>query len=238
MPSAGSHSQHHHSGNGPVRVSWKLWISVVVLLAVLAASFLEPLHPLNESLLTYLDIIWWAVLLGLFLGGLIEYFVPDSFIVRFLGTDQKLSLLYAVIAGFIMSACSHGILAIAVQLYKKGAGVPAVVTFLLASPWANLPVTILLFGLFGWRAALFVCGAMVIALVTGLIFTLLDRLGWIEGSNPQAELGDTGWDRIRNFEFIRSIKGVGAGMVSLSNMVLWWIIIGVLLAALIGAYVP
>jgi uncharacterized membrane protein YraQ (UPF0718 family) len=131
-----------------------------------------------------------------------------------------------------MSACSHGILAIAVQLYKKGAGVPAVVTFLLASPWANLPVTILLFGLFGWRAALFVGGAMVIALVTGLIFTLLDRLGWIEGSNPQAELGDTGWDRIRNFEFIRSLKGVWAGMVSLSNMVLWWIIIGVLLAAL------
>lgn len=27
-------------------------------------------------------------------------------------------------------------------------------------------------------------------------------------------------------------------MVSLSNMVLWWIIVGVLLAALIGAYVP
>jgi uncharacterized membrane protein YraQ (UPF0718 family) len=239
MPSDSSHSHHnHHSGSGPVRVSRKLWISVIVLFAVLAASFLEPLRPLNESLLSYLDIIWWAVLLGLFLGGLIEYFVPDGFIVRFLGADRKLSLLYAVVAGFIMSACSHGILAIAVQLYKKGAGVPAVVTFLLASPWANLPVTILLFGLFGWRAVLFVGGAMVIALVTGLIFTLLDRLGWIEGPNPQAEPGDTRWDRVRNFELVGSLKGVGAGTVSLSNMVVWWIIIGVLLAAIIGAYVP
>lgn len=192
MVSDGPHVHHDRVAEDPVRVSWKVWTATVVLLAVLAASFLEPLRPLNESLLTYLEIIWWAVLLGLFLGGLIEYFVPDGLIVRFLGAGRKLSLLYAVIAGFIMSACSHGILAIAVQLYKKGAGVPAVVTFLLASPWANLPVTILLFGLFGWHAALFVGGAMVIALVTGLIFTLLDRLGWIEGSNPQAEPEDVG----------------------------------------------
>ena len=48
-----------------------------------------------------------------------------------------------------MSACSHGILAISMQLYKKGASIPSVITFLLASPWANFPVTILLFGFFG-----------------------------------------------------------------------------------------
>lgn len=229
---------HDHEFDERIRIGRNLSIALVVFFVVLAASFLEPLSPLNESLLNYLAIIWWAVLLGLILGGLIEYFVPDGFMIRFLGSEQKFSLLYAVVAGFVMSACSHGILAIAIQLYKKGASVPAVVTFLLASPWANLPITILLFGFFGWHAALFVAAAMGIALITGLIFTLLSRLAWIEGSTPYAEPSDVKWDRVRNFQPGHALKGVWAGIVSLANMVLWWIIIGVLIAALLGAYVP
>ena len=49
-----------------------------------------------------------------------------------------------------MSACSHGILAIAIQLYKKGASPAAVVAFLLAAPWANLTMTLILISFFVW----------------------------------------------------------------------------------------
>ncbi|MDJ0700462.1 MAG: permease [Woeseiaceae bacterium] len=209
-----------------------------VFVAVLLLSFLQPLAALNESLLGYLAIIWWAVLLGLVLGGVIDYFVPDGFIVRLLGQRRKTTLINAVLAGFLMSACSHGILAIAIQLYKKGASVPAVITFLLASPWANLPMTVLLFGFFGWRAAYFVLGAMAVALVTGLVFTLLDGMRMIEGPAGDVDATDVSWDRVRNFDFGESVKGVAAGSISLANMVLWWILIGILAAALIGAYVP
>jgi uncharacterized membrane protein YraQ (UPF0718 family) len=31
----------------------------------------------------------WAVLLGLVLGGVIDYFVPDGFIMRFLGQTHS-----------------------------------------------------------------------------------------------------------------------------------------------------
>lgn len=154
--------------------------------------------------------------------------MPDGFIVRFHGGEHKLTLLNAVVADLLMSACSHGILAIAIQLYKKGASVPAVITFLLASPWANLPITILLLGLFGWGPIYIVAGAMLIALITGVIFTLLDRLGWIEGSNEAALTEDISWDRAKNFELRGSARGVAAGSLSLANMVLWWILIGVL----------
>ena len=209
-----------------------------VFLAVLAVSFLPPFAALNDSLLSYLAIVWWAVLLGLFLGGIIDYFVPDGFVVRALGKRSKVTLINAVITGFLMSACSHGILAIAIQLYKKGASVPAVITFLLASPWANLPMTVLLFGFFGWKGILIVGGAMLIALITGLVFTLLDQLGWIEGPAKDVQVEDISWDRVKNFKFDESAKGVAAGAVSLANMVLWWILIGILAAAIIGAYVP
>jgi len=209
-----------------------------IFLAVLLISFLPPFEALNQSLLSYLGIVWWAVLLGLVLGGIIDYFVPDGFVIRFLGKRNKMTLIHAVLAGFLMSACSHGILAIAIQLYKKGASVPAVITFLLASPWANLPMTVLLFGFFGWKALLFVVGAMVIALITGIIFTVLDRFGLIEGPAKDVDEENVSWDRITNFDLRKSVKGVAIGFVSLANMVLWWILIGILAASIIGAYVP
>lgn len=216
----------------------KLKIVLTIFAAIVGLSFLPPFAALNQSLLEYLALIWWAVLLGLALGGVIDWFVPDGFMIRFLGRKRKRTLLYAVIAGFLMSACSHGILAIAIQLYKKGASVPAVITFLLASPWANLPMTILLFGFFGWKAAFVVAGAMLVALITGFVFTLLDRAGLIEDSNPAAQEDDAEWTRLKHFEARATLRGVIYGAISLANMVLWWILLGVMFAALIGAYVP
>jgi len=219
-------------------INRRLAIMGSVFLGALLISFLPPFAALNDSLLSYLSIVWWAVLLGLVLGGIIDYFVPDGFVVRILGKRNKMTLINAVLAGFLMSACSHGILAIAIQLYKKGASVPAVITFLLASPWANLPMTVLLFGFFGWQALLFVVGAMVIALITGVVFTILDRFGLIEGPAKDVEEENVSWDRVANFDAKKSAKGVAIGFVSLANMVLWWILIGILAASIIGAYVP
>ena len=124
------------------------------------------------------------------------------------------------------------------QLYKKGASVPAVITFLLASPWANLPITILLFGFFGWQALYIVVGAMLIALTTGLVFMTLGNLGLIEESLPASEGDDRSWRRVQDFDARDADQGVTAGAIRLANMVLWWLLIGILAAAAIGAYVP
>jgi hypothetical protein len=219
-------------------LSNKLKIFGGIFILVTLLSFLPGLQPLNESLFEYLRIIWWAVLIGFLLGGIIEYFVPEEFIFKYLGQKKKRTLIYAVLAGFLMSACSHGILAISMQLYRKGASVPAVMTFLLASPWANLPVTILLFGLFGVKAIFFVLAAMFIALVTGFVYMGLDKLGWVEISKDVKLPGKIEWTNVKNFDFKKSADGVFRGSINLANMVLWWLIIGILMAAVIGAYVP
>lgn len=52
----------------------------------------------------------------------------------------------------------------------------------------------------------------------------------------QAE--DVSWGRVKTFRFDQAVKGVAAGAVSVANTVLWWILIGILAAAIIGAYVP
>lgn len=232
------HDHAHCHSEEHFRIGKPLAITGGVFALILALSFLPPLAALNESLLAYIGQIWWAVLLGLGLGGLIEYFVPEGFIFRFLGQQRLRSVFYAVIGGFIMSACSHGILAIAMQLYKKGASAPAVVTFLMASPWANLPMTVLLFGFFGWNALLFIVGAMVIAVVTGFVYMGLARLQWIEPQQIVPEQATPDWSRLRHFQPRAALRGVSLGTVSLANMVLWWILIGVTLAALLRAYLP
>jgi uncharacterized membrane protein YraQ (UPF0718 family) len=234
---------HHHCSssdqNDQIQIGKPLKITGLIFVLVFALSFLPFLAPLNESLLDYLSLIWWAILLGLLIGGIIDYFIPEGFIFKYLGQKGKQTCFYAVIAGFLLSACSHGILAIAIQLYKKGASIPAVITFLLASPWANLPVTILLFGFFGLQALWLIIGAMVIALMTGYIYMGLDKYGLIEPAlSIEHEHQNYEFKNIKHFQFKDALKGILRGSIQLADMVLWWILIGFLLAAFISAYVP
>jgi len=152
-----------------------------------------------------------------------------------------------------MTACSHGILAIAMELYKKGANTASVVAFLLASPWANLPITVLLFGFFGLKAAFIMISALIIAMITGLIYQRLERKGMVECSH--CAMGEdrpvlTDFSiindvkrRWKEYDFtaknnIDAIKGTIKGSWSLTKMVMWWLLIGMLMASFARAYVP
>jgi uncharacterized membrane protein YraQ (UPF0718 family) len=79
---------------------------------------------------------------------------------------------------------------------------------------------------------------MVIAVITGFIFMLLERFNLIEKSKKVIFKEDYTWDKVKNFNLKNSLYGVSKVSVSLANMVLWWILIGFLFAALIRAYVP
>ena len=148
-----------------------------------------------------------------------------------------------------MSACSHGILALGIQLHRKGASTAAVVAFLLASPWANLPLTLMLFGFFGARALFIIVAALVVGTVTGLVYQALERRGLVEvqRETPERDVSFSvlrdAKERMRGYEFSarrlrQDAAGVWDGAVSLGNMVLWWIQIGMGIAALAGAYIP
>jgi len=224
-------------------------VSSVLLLLVLVSYAVPLLEPFRRSLLMYLKTIWWAILLGLFLGGIIDYYVPREYISHILARPKKRTILYSVILGFFMSACSHGILALSIELHKKGASNPAVVSFLLASPWANLMLTIMLIGFFGLKAFYIIISAIFIALTTGFIFQFLDRRNLIEKNDNIIAVSENFsiLNDIKNrfkqrkisFQTIKTdIRGILEGATSLGNMVLWWILIGMGIASLAGAYIP
>ncbi len=227
----------------------KLFQIVLVILAIfILKNFLPFLDKLSDILRMYMVKIAFPVLLGLFLGGVIEWLIPREYISQILSAPKKRTIFTAVFAGFLLSACSHGILALTIQLYKKGASIPAVIAFLLASPWANLPVTLLMFGFFGWKALLIVISALIIATITGLIYMGLASAGLIE-ENPNTVLSpetisirDEVMIKISELNSAESRtkarNEVWLGMVSLADMVLWWILLGALLSSLAGAFIP
>lgn len=230
--------EHCHAETEKISISKNLKITSFVFLSVFMLSFLPFLSALNASLISYIKMIWWAVLLGFLIGGLIEYFIPEGFIYEHLGQKRKRTVITATLIGFLMSACSHGILAISMQLYKKGASIPAVIAFLLASPWANLPVTILLFGFFGWKALVFIGAAMLIAITTGYIFMWLEKTGLIEQSRKVDDKESYSWRPLQSLKFGEVVSGVLKGAFNLADMLLWWLLVGLLIAAFIGAFVP
>jgi len=221
-------------------------VTLIIFIGFLFSLVLPFLQPLYEAFFEYIKMIWWAIVLGLAVGGIIDYFVPSQYIRKYLTQEKKRTIFYAVFLGFLMAACSHGILAIAMELYRKGASVPAVIAFLLASPWANLPITIILFGFFGVKALLLVVFAIVIAIITGFIYQILDKKNLIEKQKFLVEISEefstTRGSRKRlkfNYQSLKnSILGIFRGSWTLTKMVLWWILIGMFLASLAQAYIP
>jgi len=174
------------------RTKWykeSLFIAVLIVLVILTVNYIleflgyPVLHNFVISFYNYVSMIWFPILLGILIGGLIDYFVPREYIMKVLAQHNKRTILYSVVLGFLVSACSHGILAISMELYRKGASTPAIIAFLLAAPWANLSITIILFGLFGIRAVFFIASALIIAIITGLIYLGFDKRGLVECAN-------------------------------------------------------
>jgi len=223
---------------------------IIAMVFMVAASFvILSLVPFRHTLSQYLKIIGLPVTLGFILGGLIDYYVPREYISKFLSQDRKRTVFYAAGLGFLMSACSHGILAICMEIHKKGASGPAVVSFLLASPWANLPITLLLLGFFGWKGVLIILAAIFIAITTGLGLQLLDRRNWIEKNKYSVAVGadfSIRGDmarRISEYPFgakqvYNDLRGIAKGIWALADMILWWVLLGIFLASLVGAFVP
>jgi len=217
-----------------------LFIIGMIVLATLAIHLIllsfgsTLLSPLFETFLQYLKHTWWAILLGLVIGGLIEVLVPPEFMSTLLAQGKR-SIIIAVFLGFLASACSHGILAIAISLYKKGASTASTLAFLLASPWANLSITFLLLSLFGSKAFFMIGGALVVALIAGFIFQFLEDKGLIEGAKLKPGRGKVVW-RLPRPKVL--ISGVAKSVWDLTKMVVWWILLGFFLASVLGAYIP
>ncbi|MBI1953561.1 MAG: permease [Candidatus Omnitrophica bacterium] len=231
---------------------WKdqvLWALALVGFLLALGRFWPAAQPVSDSLWDYLRRAGWAVLLGLAIGGAIERYVPKEYISLWLAGRRRGTVLTSAGLGFLASSCSHGCLALSMELYRKGASVPAVITFLLASPWASLSMTLLIVSLMGFKGLLIVVLALGVAVLTGLIFQGLEARGLL-ASNPNtvpaAEGFSIGADFKRRFRrrrwtvstLLADAQGIFRGGWELGQMVLFWVAVGFSLSAVLGSAVP
>ncbi len=217
-----------------------------VLLAPNIQGFPHVYHQLALSVFELVNMMWWSIGLGMIFVGLLSR-VPREFVSGVLGTaNGARGVVRATLAGVLLDLCSHGILMVGAQLYRRGASAGQVVAFLLASPWNSFSLTLILIALVGLpMTVLFIVASMAIAIVTGCLFDVLVARGVLP-ENPHAvemPVGFQFWPeavaqwRKASFDWAWLLSVARASLTE-SKMVLRWILFGIVLAAVIRALVP
>jgi len=237
----------------PPKRDYFFWSCIALVAASYVIGALQPAHVHDSAwalftagIFELFNQMWWGIVLGVVFVGILAR-VPRELVMGILGRNAGLGgLLRATSAGVLLDLCSHGILAVGMKLYERGASIGQVMAFLLASPWNSFSLTLILFGLIGvgWTL-LFILLSFVIGVITGLIFDALVRRGTLP-NNPNRELlGEEQPLGPMWSEFRRTIRYSWGGTARLlkdgvegSRVVIRWTFFGLLLAALIRATVP
>ena len=243
----------------PARTDYFFWVCLgVVILAYLVGALSpevavsgdhqhgSPLIIFTRGIFDLFNLMWWGLALGIVFVGLLAR-IPRELVLGVLGRDAGLAGMFrATLAGVCLDLCSHGILAVGMKLYERGASVGQVMAFLLASPWNSISLTLILIGLIGWGwTLLFILLSLVIGVITGLIFDKLVSAGQLPTNPWREELGEERPLREMWAEFRTGISLSFAGTGALlrdglegSRVVIRWALFGLILAALIRAFVP
>jgi len=112
--------------------------------------------------------------IGFLLSGLINEFVPSSWVERRLGGGGVKPILYSTLVGTILPICCLGSLPVAVSLRQKGARLGPVLAFLVATPATSITALLVTYGLLGLKFTVFIFFAVIaMGLVMGLVGNLI-----------------------------------------------------------------
>ncbi len=234
------------------KIDWLLWVSASLII-LFYGTFLTFGHSLNidwltrmsHSVFSLINTMWWSMVLAAIFVGILGR-IPQSFVISALGTGGTWRGLFrATLAGLLLDLCSHGILMVGMQLYRRGASLGQVMAFLIASPWNSLSLTLVLIALIGlpWTLA-FILLSATIALISGRIFDQLVSKGRLPHNGQQHDLpkdfkfwqqARTEYKQVRfSFGLISAILWEG---IKGSQMVLRWLFFGVVLASAIRTFI-
>ncbi len=115
--------------------------------------------------------VWWALVLGFTISGIVQAWVPRERVERSLGDSGLRAVSLATGLGAASSSCSYAAIAIARTLFAAGASAASALAFQFASTNLVVELGILLWILIGWQFTLaeFVGGLVLIALMTMLL---------------------------------------------------------------------
>ena len=253
-PAASSATPSEESCCAPRRTrDWLLLGSAAIIIPFYLVHWLAPqwlggvawLETFAGTVFELLNRMWWGLLIGILAVGTLSR-IPRELVIGVIGRPGTVTGLFrATAAGVLLDLCSHGILLVGMQLYRRGASLGQTMAFLIASPWNSISLTFILIALIGWKWTLtFIVLSFFVALVSGLVFDFLVRSRRLPPNPTKVDLpdnfriGSAIRKQIRETDF-RRVDYPGllrTGLVE-SKMILRWILAGTVLAAILRASV-
>jgi uncharacterized membrane protein YraQ (UPF0718 family) len=234
------------------RIDWLLWGTMIPIatlfafhLAVADSMSIPVLGMLSHAVYDLVATMWWGMIAAIVFVGLLNR-IPRELVIGVLGQGGTFSgLLRATGAGLLLDLCSHGILMVGMKLYQRGASLGQIFAFLIASPWNSLSLTIILVALIGlpWTL-LFIVLSMLVGISAGYLVDRAVAAGKLP-ANPNYFVNEGAVDWRGQLRTIYrdqdwSARGIGDMLwqgIRDSRMVLRWVFLGIVLAALVRTFV-
>lgn len=175
------------------------------------------------------------LLLGFLVAGILYAFVPGTFYRNHLSKPGPWAVLKAALIGVPLPLCSCGVLPTAVSLRRNGASKGASTSFLIATPQTGVDSIAATYSLLGSAFAIIrPVAALVTAFVGGMLVSRHEK-GCNEACEEEVDVidapaSDTFAERV--------IDALRYGFVDMIQNIGKWLIIGLVIAAAITAFVP
>lgn len=199
------------------------------------------------------------LLLGFLLAGILHVWVPNHLYVPKISKPNFKSVLWSALFGIPLPICSCGVIPTSIALRKEGASKGASVSFLISTPATGVDSILATYSLLGGPFAILrPVAAFVTAMLGGLFTNVVTKN---EPETGVAVVGEThephhehehcdcegdhcscsqeGHDEHSKKSFVQKVRETFEyGFVNMIGDVSKWLIIGLLLGALIAAFVP
>ncbi len=197
--------------------------------------------------------IFWALVLGFALSGMVQALVSKKEMNKLLPDNSPKSILIACGLGAASSSCSYAAVALTRSVIRKGGDFIAAMAFQMASTNLVIELGIIMILLLGWNffAAEIMGGFLLVAIMT-LLFRVLVSKNLIQAAKTQAEMGRSGKMEAHAtmdmavtegpfFKRLFSRKGITATShyFVMDWLAIWKdIVLGLLIAGALAAWVP
>src|SRR5882762_6255448 len=183
-------------------------------------------------------------LLALFLGALIEEFVSERFIARFLTGRNPGTMALAAVVGALIPLCTCGMVPLAVALRRRGGDLKHVFCFLTSGAAVSIPVLLLTWRIIGLEwVSVRLLASVLLGLMTGYTSVLFLRGAAARTAEALAGRDEAVGMREGMFDLTpiagRSrVRAVWRGFLGQLREYAPWVLVSLLLAAAVDVLVP
>jgi len=186
------------------------------------------------------------VLFGFFVAGLLKAYVPDSFMAAHLGGRGFGSVVKAALIGVPLPLCSCGVLPAALGLRRQGAGRGAATAFMIATPETGVDSMAVTWALIDpFMTVIRPVAALITAVTAGTLVNAFPEkepapapLAAPVASCGCHDCGCGGHERVAPTFSARFRSGMTYAFGEMIGDIGRWLLLGVVVAGVIGAVVP